>query len=64
MKTDVTPSVIKMDKDELKKLVTEVKETVASVIDLNEMDNKTFSHVDMWNIRKGFRSANDLRSRN
>ncbi|MDP4264082.1 MAG: hypothetical protein Q8941_16260 [Bacteroidota bacterium] len=63
MKTDVMPSIIKMDKEELLKLVTEVKETVATVIDLPGDNKKTFGPVDMWNIRRNFKSASDMMRR-
>jgi hypothetical protein len=60
MKTDVMPSLVKMDKEDLLKLVTEVKETVANVIDLPESNKKTFGHLDMWNIRRNFKTANSM----
>ncbi len=60
MKSDVMPSLIQMDKEELLKLVTEVKETVATVIELPEAKKKTFGHLDMWHIRRNFRSAGDM----
>jgi hypothetical protein len=60
MKTDVMPSLVKMDKEDLLKLVTEVKETVANVIDLPEGNKKTFGHLDMWNIRKNFKTTSSM----
>ena len=63
MKTDVMPSLVKMDKEELLKLVTEVKETVATVIDLPGANTKTFGPVDLWNIRRNFKSASDMLNR-
>jgi hypothetical protein len=63
MKTDVMPSFVKMEKEELQKLVTEVKETVATVIQLPTTTEKTFGHVDMWNILKNAKSANDIMRR-
>ena len=63
MKNDVMPSIVQMDAEELQNLVAEVKETVASVIQLPKPKQKTFGHLDMWNIRRNFRSASDLMRR-
>lgn len=52
--------IIQMDAEELQKLVTEVKETVATVIQLPNANKKTFGPVDMWNIRKNAKSASDM----
>ena len=60
MKTDVMPSFVQMDKEELKKLVTEVKETVATVIHLPEERKNSFGSADMWNILRKAKSANDI----
>ena len=60
---DVMPSVVQMDAEELQQLVTEVKETVATLIRLPETKKNTFGSLDMWNIRRNFRSANDLMKR-
>jgi len=63
MTNGVMPSVIQMDAEELQKLVSEVKETVATLIQLPETNKKTFGSLDMWNIRRNFKSANDLMRR-
>ena len=65
MQNDVMPSVVQMEADELQKLVTEVKETVANFIQYPKTmpAKNTFSSLNMWNIRKGFRSANDIMKR-
>ena len=60
---DVMPSVVQMDAEELQKLVAEVKETVATVIELPKPKEKNFGHVDMWRIRQNFKSAADLMNR-
>lgn len=58
MKNDVMPSLVQMEADELKTLLTEVKETVANMDELTEVKTTTkFGAVDMWNIRKGAWSA-------
>jgi len=61
--SDVMPSIVQMDAEELQKLVKEVKETVATVIQLPRTKEKTFGSLDMWNIRRNFKSANDLMRR-
>jgi hypothetical protein len=60
---DVMPSLVQMEKEELQKLIAEVKETVATVIQLPEANQKTFGHLDMWNIRRNFKTTGDLLSR-
>ncbi|MFI5130450.1 MAG: hypothetical protein ACHQFX_10685 [Chitinophagales bacterium] len=63
MMNDVMPSIVQMDAEELQKLVAEVKETVASVIQLPKPKEKSFGHLDMWSIRRTFKSATDLMKR-
>ncbi len=63
MMNDVMPSVVQMDAEELQKLVAEVKETVATVIQLPKAKEKTLSHLDMWNIRRNFKSSSDFVNR-
>ena len=63
MMNHVMPSIVQMDEEELQNLVAEVKETVATVIQLPKPKEKTFGHLDMWNIRRNFRSARDLMRR-
>jgi hypothetical protein len=63
MMNDVMPSIIQMDAEELQKLVAEVKETMATVIQLPTTKVKSFGQLDMWNIRRNFKSASDLMRR-
>ena len=56
MNRDVTSSIIKMEAEELSKLVTEVKETVAT----NVNEKQVFSAADLWNIQKSMRTAHKL----
>ena len=56
MKLDVKPSFVKMEKETLDQLVTEVKETIA-VIDLNKKSKRSFGLIDLWNIRRNVKSA-------
>jgi hypothetical protein len=64
MKSDVNSSIVQtivqMEQNAFNQLVSEVKETVAQDIDfpkLNNNNNPSFGIVDLWNIRKGKRSA-------
>lgn len=63
MKNDVMPSIVQMEAEELQKLTTEVKETVATGIQLPAVKKKSFGHLDMWSIRRNFKSATDRMSR-
>jgi len=45
-----------MEADELSKLVTEVKETVAT----NVSEKQVFSAADLWSIQKSMRTAHKL----
>ena len=56
MKLDVKPSFVKVEKETLDQLVTEVKETIA-VIDLNKKGKRSFGLIDLWNIRRNVKSA-------
>ncbi|HEY6504317.1 MAG TPA: hypothetical protein VIZ28_10110 [Chitinophagaceae bacterium] len=60
MKSDVMPSVVQMGAEELQQLTAEVKETVASGIQLPKTKKKSFGVADMWNIRRNARSTSDL----
>jgi hypothetical protein len=59
MKNDVMPSIVRMDADELKALLTEVKETVATDFKSTGSE-KRFSVADMWNIRRNAKSASSM----
>jgi hypothetical protein len=58
MKSDVMPSIVKMEYGVLQELVKEVKETLAKDINVSSSKKKsTFGSVDMWNIRRTSKSA-------
>ena len=59
MKNDVMPSIVQMAPDELKVLLTEVKETVATGFAMPKTEKKSFSAADLWSIRRNARSASD-----
>jgi hypothetical protein len=56
MKNDVMPSIVQMGPDELRTLLMEVKETVATGIEMPEAPKK-FGIADLWNIRRNVSSA-------
>ncbi len=57
MKTQTTNFFMSLDKNEIKQLTKEVKETVA----VNCNEHKTFSAADLWNIQKMGRTARTSR---
>ncbi len=59
MKSNVMPSIVQLEANELKNLVAEVKETVATgVITVNTKRNANrFGIVDLWNIQRNARLA-------
>ncbi len=50
MKQVVMPSIVKMDSETLKRLTTEVKETLATGIDIPSQ--KRFTAVNLWKIHQ------------
>jgi len=50
MKQVVMPSIVKMDSETLKRLTTEVKETLATGI--NMPSQKRFTAVNLWKIHQ------------
>jgi hypothetical protein len=63
MKSNVMPSIVQIEANQLKQLVSEVKETVATgIIQVNKTKRNTtsFGVVDLWNIQ---RSARTMASR-
>ena len=65
MNSNVMPSIVKIEANELKQLVSEVRETVAkNVTNVNPIKKsiKRFGIVDLWNIRRGMKTMH-LQSR-
>ena len=54
MKQDVMPSIIQMDSEMLKNLTTEVKETLATDIQMSAQ-KKRFTLVNLWKIQNAKR---------
>ena len=63
MTSKVVPSIIQMEEESLKQLVTEVKETIATDINQQKSDAKpkAFNNVDMWNTQRNIRTAISMR---
>ncbi|HTB26934.1 MAG TPA: hypothetical protein VK711_16290 [Puia sp.] len=54
MKQDVMPSIVQMDSEMLKNLTTEVKETLATDIQMSAQ-KKRFTLVNLWKIQNAKR---------
>lgn len=66
MKSNVMPSIVQIEANELKQLVSEVRETVATGMGRVQTAKNTipsFGIVDLWNIRRGMRTARLARRR-
>jgi len=50
MNEQVKTSIVYMEKDELRKLVSEVKETIATEVEIPA--TKNFRAIDLWRIQK------------
>jgi hypothetical protein len=63
MDSNVMPSIVKIEKENLKNLVSEVKETVATNAYLKSTTNgkSKFSIVDLWKIQNTMRTASSPR---
>ena len=57
------PSIVQIEVNQLKQLVSEVRETVATGIVVNNAKKTTpsFGIVDLWNIRRGMKTARLVR---
>ena len=57
MKIDLRPSIVQMEPEVLNNLVREVKETLATDINLPVGKKRSFTAADLWNIRRNARTA-------
>ena len=66
MKSNVMPSIVQIEANQLKQLVSEVKETVATgLVQVNKTKRTkttSFGVVDLWNIRRGARTMASRRA--
>ncbi|MEO7924570.1 MAG: hypothetical protein ABIR30_12890 [Chitinophagaceae bacterium] len=63
MKIDERPSIVQMEPGILKNLVREVKETLATDLELPELKKTTLTFAGLWNIRRNARTAGSRFSR-
>lgn len=61
MNNNVSNSIIYMEKEELKNLLAEVKETVATNTNAENDNESLFSAADLWKIQKSKRTATPRR---
>ena len=63
MNSNVMPSIVKIEKESLKKLVQEVKETLATDTNTGIVGTKqkSFTIVDLWNCHRSLRTATSMR---
>ncbi len=63
MNSNVMPSIVQIDRENLRQLVTEVKETLATGYEPTAMGAKqrSFGIVDLWKCHRNRRTATSLR---
>ncbi len=62
MNSKVMPSIIQIEKESLKQLTSEVRETLATDLNVKPATkNKKFGIVDMWNCQRNMRTAVSMR---
>ena len=62
MNNKANNSKIYLEQDEKTKLLAEVKETVATDVNIVNLKEQVFSAADLWNIQKRKRNTNARRS--
>lgn len=63
MNSNVMPSRVRMEPALLQQLVAEVKETVATGVEMPQSAKPSFRAIDFWNIRRNGRFVNSGTSR-
>jgi hypothetical protein len=63
MNSNVMPSRVRMEPTLLQQLVAEVKETVATSVEMQRTAASSFKAIDLWKIRKNGRFANSGNNR-
>ena len=63
MNANVMPSIVQIGKENLRNLVTEVRETVATNTNMQPFitRQKKFGIVDLWNCHRMMKTASSLR---
>lgn len=57
MKGNFMPSLVRMGNETLQHLVAEVKETIATDVDLAKTEKASIKVVDLWKIQRNRKSA-------
>lgn len=55
MKTNQSTAYVPVDNESMKTLVTEVKETIATDVDVNKQES--IKAIDIWNLERNKKSA-------
>lgn len=63
MNSDLVHSIVQMEPNILKRLVTEVHETVATDVAFPKVKKNSFGVVSLWNIRRNSRYAAHARNK-
>ena len=63
MKSDVMGIVMPINKEELKELLKETKETLAVDAKTDDENNRSFGVVDLWNVQKKQRTTASMMRR-
>ncbi len=61
MKQETMGDVIPMNKEQMKELTRETKETLAKNVITTSASNRAFGSVDLWNSRKNQRTTTSMR---
>ena len=61
MKNDTMGLLIPINKQQMKNLTKETKETLAAHVLQQPQNHRTFSSVDLWNTRRNFRTMTSMR---
>ena len=61
MKSIVMPKTVQLSEEIRKQLLHEVKETLATGIDVKK--RKRFTSADLWNLQRNMRTASDMLKR-
>jgi hypothetical protein len=63
MKSDVMGIVMPINKEELKELLKETKETLAVDAKTDDENNRSFGVVDLWNVQRRQRTTASMMRR-
>ena len=61
MKNDTMGLIIPINKQQMKELTKETKETLAAHVLKQPQNHRNFGSVDLWNSRRNYRTMNSMR---